>query len=104
MVAMERQELVLLGLSRAGARADFTPVQVQKLFFVIDRELGEATGGPHFTFEPYDYGPFDGAVYRELEALCEQGLVHVEQVGALKHYRLTSAGFAAAEEVEGRFD
>jgi hypothetical protein len=94
---MDRQTLILLALGAVGEDAAFTPVQVQKLFFLIDRELGPQIGGPHFGFQPYDYGPFDGAVYRDLEMLSYQGFVHIERVGALKHYRLTAQGFAEAK-------
>jgi hypothetical protein len=35
---MNRSEIVLAGLAAAGENATFTPVQVQKLFFLLDRE------------------------------------------------------------------
>jgi uncharacterized protein len=101
---MTRNELILLALGATGGQTPFTPVQVQKLFFLIDREIGPQIGGPHFAFAPYDYGPFDGAVYRELEALCRQGLVHIEPAGSLKHYSLTGAGLAAANAISGAAD
>jgi hypothetical protein len=59
---MDRSSLVLAALAAAGGNAAFTPVQVQKLLFLIDREAGRLVGGPHFDFLPYDYGPFDRAV------------------------------------------
>lgn len=34
-------------------------------------------GGLYFNFVPYDYGPYDKDVYRELENLAEMGLVGV---------------------------
>jgi uncharacterized protein len=33
-------------------------------------------GGPHFDFQPYDFGPFDRDVYDTLETLAAQGLVY----------------------------
>jgi uncharacterized protein len=101
---MTRSELVTLALGSAGGQTPFTPVQVQKLFFLIDREIGPQIGGPHFAFAPYDYGPFDGNVYRELEALCRQGLVHIEPAGSLKYYSLTGAGLAAANAISRNED
>jgi hypothetical protein len=94
---MNRQQLILVGLGATGAALPFTPVQVQKLFFLIDREIGPQIGGPYFSFAPYDYGPFDGAVYRELETLNRQGLVHIEAVGSLKYFSLTTSGLESSK-------
>jgi hypothetical protein len=47
-------------------------VQVQKLFFLLDENIAADLGGRQFSFEPYDYGPFDRAVYSELELLARQ--------------------------------
>jgi hypothetical protein len=105
MVAdMDRSEIVLAALAAGGEGAMFTPVQVQKLFFIIDRELGPRVDGPHFAFVPYDYGPFDGAVYRELEALRHRGMVHIDAAGSVKHYSLTPEGLAPGGRTLGRLD
>jgi hypothetical protein len=47
--------------------------KVQKLLFLIDREIPRLVGGPHFNFQSYDFGPFDRDVYDTLEALAAQG-------------------------------
>ncbi len=57
--------------------SDFAPVQMQKLFFLLDENLEVIMDGRLFDFEPYDYGPFDHAVYAELEKLENDGLVRV---------------------------
>jgi uncharacterized protein len=61
-------------------------------------------GGKQFSFEPYDYGPFDRAVYSELKALAQQGFVTIVAApGAGKRrYSLTAAGYEALGE--GRCD
>jgi uncharacterized protein YwgA len=87
---MDRSNLVLAILSASNGAAH-TPVQVQKLFFLIDRKIPEFIGGPLFQFLPDDYGPFDKTVYRVLEDLSRQGFVEIEQSG-MKRYRLTSDG------------
>lgn len=69
-----------------------SPVQVQKLFFILDRELSDVTGGPYFKFEPYDYGPFDATVYRELDKLALSGFVSVVNGTNPRRYELTEAG------------
>lgn len=97
----ERQQFVLAALA-TDPIAEFAPVQVQKLFFLLDENLSNVSGGSQFAFEPYDYGPFDKAVYRELEALQSKGLVNIEQVGASagqRRYSLTPGGQQAGEQV-----
>jgi hypothetical protein len=73
---MDQSGIVLAALAGAGENAAFTPVQVQKLLFLIDREIPRLVDGPHFNFQPYDFGPFDRGVYDTLEALARQGLVY----------------------------
>ncbi len=66
---MQRRNLILAALAAGGENASFTPAQAQKLFFLIDRKAASLVDGPHFDFQPYDYGPFDKAVYDELARL-----------------------------------
>jgi hypothetical protein len=71
---MNKQQFLLIALS-TGGEADYTPVQVQKLVFLIERNVGAGLGGTGFNFAPYDYGPFDPSIYEELRALKDQGFV-----------------------------
>jgi hypothetical protein len=89
---MTREQMVLAALAAGGDGAAFSPVQAQKLFFLIDRELAAFVDGPHFDFQPYDYGPFDRMVYQELERLSHQGLAEIERRGHYRIYRLSGAG------------
>ena len=84
---------MLAAMSPAGTES-FSPVQVQKLFFLLDRNIADRTGGEKFDFVPYDYGPFDADVYNELEELQEDGLVEVTRKSAFGHrtFRLTDQG------------
>ena len=97
---MTRDELILAALSAAGG-GTFSPVQVQKLFFLIDQRIPGLIGGPYFDFEPYDYGPFDPAVYSELEGLADRGCVEIisDQNLRWKKYRLTAKGLIAGTEL-----
>lgn len=99
------RDLVLAGLSPANG-LPHSPVQVQKLFFLLDRNLPSTLGAPFFSFEPYDYGPFDRAVYDELVALAADGLVEVApSLGSRwRTYRLTSAGQMQGDEVLSRLE
>jgi hypothetical protein len=92
----QRQQIVLAALAAEPA-ASFAPVQVQKLFFLLDQNVAGDLGGQQFSFEPYDYGPFDRAVYLELERLAQQGLVAIESSGGAERrtFSLTPAGHAA---------
>lgn len=94
---MDRQDLILAALAAGGQGATFEPVQVQKLFFLIDREIPAAVDGPHFDFRPYDYGPFDSAVYTELERLAKDELVMIT-MGYYRSYALTDSGYQRGAE------
>lgn len=93
---VDRYSIVLAGLAPASGGAH-TPVQVQKLFFLIDRSIPNLVGGPFFDFEPYDYGPFDSFVYSILERLRNEGLVEIES-GPVRRYRLTDEGQVRGHE------
>lgn len=97
---MERRDIVLAALTPAMT-GPFTPVQVQKLFFLLDDRAKNGIKGPHFNFKPHHYGPFDKKVYDELEGLADEGLVEVVEVGraGLRTYRLTEQGYKAGEGV-----
>ncbi|MGC4088423.1 MAG: hypothetical protein QM756_11105 [Polyangiaceae bacterium] len=86
-----RNDYVLAVLSTGNGQA-FTPVQVQKLFFLLDAKAATELGGKQFNFAPYDYGPFDGEVYRVLENLQQGGYVTINRTGGVRTYQLSSAG------------
>jgi hypothetical protein len=93
---MQPTETVLAILASANGRP-LTPVQLQKAAFLLDRN-GVASG---FHFRPYDYGPFDRAVYDEAAALAERGLVSINpaQWGRWNVYAATADGVDAAQEI-----
>ena len=102
---MDRKGIVLAALAPANGDT-YTPVQVQKLLFLIDQNIATITGGQHFNFEPYDYGPFDKEVYSVLHELEENSLVEVlETPGqSWKRYRLTKSGQTSGKQVLGNLD
>ena len=71
-----RQRFVVAAMA-AAPDSSFAPVQLQKFFFLIDANLAEEGKEQWFAFEPFDYGPFDGQVYSELEALSDAGMTHI---------------------------
>ena len=96
---MEKRKLVLASLA-AGAVHKHTPVQIQKLLFILDQNVASDLGGPTFDFKPYDYGPFDSTVYDELRSLETEGLAtsSTTQRG-WKKYQLTPQGVVEGEAV-----
>lgn len=98
---MTRSEYVLAVLSPAGSKA-YTPVQVQKLFFLLDAKIPQLIEGKKFNFRPYDYGPFDAAVYGEMETLAGDDLIEIGQKSAysrMKTFRLTPEGQQRGEQL-----
>lgn len=94
---MTKFELLLVALA-AGGKHEHTPVQVQKLMFLIEKNVGEQiVGGSHFKFTPYDYGPFDPSIYELLRQMeTEQLAISSVTNRGWKKYSLTDAGLDRA--------
>jgi uncharacterized protein len=93
----EKFLLSVLSLSNGG---DYTPIQIQKLLFLIDKSVGSKVGGPFFHFEPYYYGPFDKEIYSILNRFKTLNLVDetVEGFNNLRKYKLTIDGQSIGSE------
>ncbi len=100
---MNPKDIILAGLS-PGDGASYTPVQVQKMFFLIDRNIPELVDGPIFNFQPYNYGPFDKTVYEVLEQLSIEGLVDIVPDYNWNSYKLTVDGQKLGDEVFSHLD
>lgn len=90
---MTRDRLLLAVLSTADGQT-FSPVQIQKMMFILDRNLGKRIGGPHFRFVPYNYGPFDPEVYTALDMLSVSGKVERVPERTWTNYRIAAAAMA----------
>ena len=97
---MNRRELVLAAMS-THSNTEFTPVQVQKLFFLIDRNIPKFVDGPHFDFRAHDYGPFDAAVYHEIDELAVPGdtIVTANPRTRFRTYQLTANGLGKGRKI-----
>ena len=97
---MNRDDYVLVSMAMAG-RDPLSPVQVQKYFFLLDRNVPKDVAGGHFNFRPHDYGPFDKEVYRTLSALQARGLVEIDPPNGhgVRRYRLSETGAREAVEL-----
>lgn len=91
---MTKDDVILAALA-AGELNSLTPVQVQKLLFLIDKKAAREIGGPFFDFIPYHYGPFDSEIYKRLAELADKGFVEIigTRYSRERSYRITDTGF-----------
>lgn len=101
-----RQEEILLGALSVGMGAIHTPVQVQKLLFLIDKNVASTIGGPFFHFQPYAYGPFDKQICDLLAKLKNEGDIEEVRNSSLQwaKYRLTTQGQKKGEVIMDSID
>ena len=102
----ERQKFVLAGMvaTKDHYPVAFSSAQIQKLLFLLDEKARKQFNEePYFDFQPYDYGPFDKEVYRELESLQTKGLTKATSVpsysGVRREYCLTHEGVQTGKEI-----
>lgn len=96
---MNRRDFALTAMSGARGHA-LTPVQLQKLLFILDREIGAAVGGSGFDFQPYHYGPFDRRAYTTLEGLAREGFAAIDELQpARRMYRLSPEGQGLGDQL-----
>lgn len=101
---LDQQDTILAALA-AVPGSTFTPVQLQKTLFLIDERLSAFIGGPKFKFYPWDYGPFDGAVYDVAAELESAGMVEVTRIrDSFRFYAASPLGQARGNTVLQRLD
>lgn len=100
----KRQDWLLLALDHRQGKS-ITPVQIQKAMFVMAMEAKKEVGKRFYKFEPYNYGPFDVTIYRDLEDLAGEGLVSVEtSPHRWSIYSITPAGIQKTSEIKKSTD
>jgi uncharacterized protein len=88
---MCREDLTLIMLALADG-GSYTPVQIQKAMFLADDLVRDAFHS-RYNFQPYDYGPFDLDVYRDVERMEAHGLTRVSVTSrGWNIYTATDAG------------
>lgn len=97
---MNRTDYVLAVM--AAARLPLTSVELQILFFILDRKAGAQLGGPWFDFEGGGFGPCDQAVFDELQNLSEHGLASIDGPPGHHRYALACAGIGPGVEMMGQ--
>jgi len=100
---MTKDDIIIAAMA-AGGTYSLTPVQIQKLLFLVDKRAAAKLDGPSFNFEPYHYGPFDREIYERLEALARNGLVEIigTSYSRTRSYRLTPKGLEIGNKILGR--
>lgn len=93
---MTKENFILIAMF-AGDR-ELTPIQLQKLLFLMEKRVGEELGGPFFNFVPYNYGPFDKEIYGSVASLTNSGktAIRKDSTARYSNYSLTSTGKESA--------
>jgi hypothetical protein len=97
---MQRRDVLLAVIGAADGRS-FSPVQLQKAVFLIDRNLPAVfEANSRYVFAPYDYGPFDREVYVEASALELDELATITKgASGYSEYSATDKGLMRANEL-----
>lgn len=96
---VKRSDWALLAIAAMG-KSSMTPVQLQKVLFIVGREM--LVGTRFYKFSSYNYGPFSADIYADTETLEAAGLIQIEQSGPGRPWRVfraTAEGQAMASEV-----
>jgi uncharacterized protein YwgA len=95
---MNKKEVILAAMAPAKSNK-YSPVQIQKLLFLMDKAFSAITGVPILNFQPYYYGPFDKSIIDELEQLRDDGLILFTSEGTYTSYSLSSRGQVEGEKI-----
>lgn len=97
---MDRRHWPLLVIDEAGP-AGLSPVQLQKVLFLIGTNLPNEVGDSYYEFVPYNYGPFDQRVYSDAQSLINSELAQSIQVSGRNWalYTVTPQGHDIAQYV-----
>ena len=102
---LTRQDWLLLALSKSPGGA-MSPVQIQKAMFLFGQGAGDSVGTGFYSFQPYDYGPFDAAIYADLRRMTSIGHVRGawNRDRSWKTWAITGPGRRAALVLENDAD
>src|ERR1700722_3405626 len=83
---LSREDFILNVLS-LSPNESFSPVQIQKLFFLLEKRLNLN----YFSFIPYHYGPYDKELTNTLRCLSLFGdRIEVVTVNGITHYQINN--------------
>lgn len=90
----------LLSAIASADRGGLSPIQIQKIMFLMRMEARKHVSSNFYKFEPYNYGPFNSTIYRDVEDLVARGLVRQESAGNYSKVIITDSGAAEAKRVK----
>lgn len=98
---LKNRDITLLVIAAAGDTG-LTPVQLMKSVFLIGQSGVPDLPSNFYSFFAYNYGPFNPDVYRDGEALANEGLVlEIKDASrSWSKYAITSAGLRYAENLK----
>lgn len=99
---VDRPGWILLFLEAPSGPYPTDQIRVMKGMFLAGQIPGHPVSSL-YAFDPYDYGPFDSTVYRDLDKLQLAGLIAVERSpgSARRNYALTPLGRDRARSLKG---
>lgn len=102
---MNKREIILTVMASVKD-AVYSPVQIQKLLFLVDKKIPGHVNGPHFNFSPYDYGPFDKEIYQIIDEYEKTGEINVLgcSTSSIRKFRLTSSGQQLGDQLLSTLD
>jgi hypothetical protein len=90
-----RKGFLLLAYAKSPS-GSLTPVQAQKIMFVLGQEAPRDVGVDFYQFVPYNYGPFCQDIYDDQRNLDHEGYLRKDG----KLYVITKSGLNAATDIE----
>ena len=82
---------ILLHIIVSAQGDPISPVQLQKVAFLVGQECPNDVPSDYYRFVPYDYGPFCSEIYQDVEELEQQGYITISpnHYGTRKEYCAT---------------
>ena len=101
MSNLTKKDWTLLALAAANGQP-LSPLQLQKILFLLSQNLSSEVGPHFYHFIPYNYGPFDASVYSDAERLVGEDLVAACTVPGRTwmEYSATKQGIERAEQLK----
>jgi uncharacterized phage-associated protein len=95
-----RADWPLLALNAADDGV-LSPVQMQKVMFLLDKQARNLIEGDFYTFAAYNYGPFSQQIYTDLEWHAREGRIAFDssQGRGWSNYVITGPGEEHANEL-----
>lgn len=98
---MLRRQKILLTILHESKRS-LSQIEVVKLAFLLRHESAIGEDPSFYDFVPYKYGPFSFALYRELEALQNNGYVEVSEASIRLSERTRAESLNKVRELTAR--